>query len=50
MAKGYTQREGLDYRETFSLMAKKFKVRTITSVATFFSWDLHQMDVSNALP
>ncbi|XP_049381351.1 uncharacterized mitochondrial protein AtMg00820-like [Solanum stenotomum] len=37
--KGYTQREGLDYHETLSPVAKMVSVRTIISVTASKEWD-----------
>lgn len=48
VARGYNQREGLDYHETFSPVAKIVKVRIVISIATGHGWEMHQMDVSNA--
>jgi hypothetical protein len=48
VAKGYTQTYGIDYMETFSLVAKLNTVRIILSLAVNLDWPLHQFDVKNA--
>ncbi|GKC25753.1 retrovirus-related pol polyprotein from transposon TNT 1-94, partial [Tanacetum coccineum] len=45
---GKNQVEGLDYNETFSLVANMVTVRTFLAIATAKNWDIHQMDVLNA--
>jgi hypothetical protein len=47
VAKGYAQTYGIDYEETYSLVAKMTIVRTIIVMATTKGWSLHQMDVNN---
>jgi hypothetical protein len=47
VAKGYAQTYGIDYEETYSLVAKMTTVRTIIVMATSKGWSLHQMDVKN---
>jgi hypothetical protein len=47
VAKGYAQTYGIDYEETYSLIAKMTTVRTIIAMATTKGWFLHQMDVNN---
>ena len=48
VAKGYTQSFGIDYQETFALVAKMNTIRVLLSLAVNFSWPLKQFDVKNA--
>nr|GEW39646.1 putative RNA-directed DNA polymerase [Tanacetum cinerariifolium] len=48
VAKGYTQTYGIDYSETFSLVAKIATIRVLFSIAANQGWHLHQFDVKNA--
>ena len=45
VARGFTQKEGIDYDETFSLVTRYTTIRTIISLDAIFGWKLHQMDV-----
>ena len=45
MAKGFTQREGIDYNETFSQVSCKDSFRIITVLVAHYDLELHQMDV-----
>ena len=45
VAKGYAQKEGIDYDETFTLVARYTSIRTMISLAAQMEWEIHQMDV-----
>ena len=46
--RGFTQRPGVDYHETFSPVVKPATVRTVLSLALSQDWPIHQLDVKNA--
>lgn len=48
MAKGYIQKEGVDYEETFSPVAMLKSIRILLSIATCFDYEIWQMDVKTA--
>jgi hypothetical protein len=48
MAKGFTQRERIDYNETFSPVSSKDSFRIIMALVTHYDLELHQMDVKTA--
>ena len=45
MAKGFTQREGIDCNETFSLVSCRDSFRIIMTLVVHYNLELHQMDV-----
>ena len=45
MAKGYTQKEGVDYKETFSLVVRFASVRLILAIVANLNLELYQMDI-----
>ncbi|KAK8948501.1 hypothetical protein KSP39_PZI005632 [Platanthera zijinensis] len=48
VAKGFTQREGIDYKETFSPVSLKDSFRVIMALVAQYDLELHQMDVKTA--
>jgi hypothetical protein len=46
--RGFTQRPGIDFSETFSPMVKPAIVQTVLSLALSRGWPIHQLDVNNA--
>ena len=48
VAKGFTQTFGIDYCETFALVAKLNSIRIFLSLAANSDWPLYQLDIKNA--
>ncbi|KAL0793897.1 hypothetical protein Bca101_065274 [Brassica carinata] len=48
VAKGYSQKEGVDFQEIFSPVAKHVSIRFILSMVVHFDMELQQMDVKTA--
>ena len=45
VARGFSQKEGIDYDETFALVACFTSIHTIIALAAAMGWKLFQMDV-----
>jgi histone deacetylase 1/2 len=45
--RGFTQRPGIDYDETFSPVVMPTTVRVVLSLALSQNWPIHQLDVKN---
>jgi hypothetical protein len=48
VARGFSQKEGVDYEETFSIVARYTSIREVISLASVMGWKIHQMDVKTA--
>ena len=45
VARGFYQKEGINYKETFVPVETYTSIRTIMALSSMMKWDLHQMDV-----
>jgi hypothetical protein len=45
VARGFSQKEGIDYDETSTSIARYTSIKTIISLASVLGWKFHQMDV-----
>jgi hypothetical protein len=48
VARGFSQKEGEDYDETFAPLERYTSIRTIISLSASIGWNLHQMDVKTS--
>ena len=49
VARGFSQKEGIDFEETFAPVAWYTFVRAVIAIAAAKGWKIHQMDVKTAL-
>jgi len=47
-AKGYSQKEGIYYEDTFASVVKLNKIRLLIALATKHDWKIHELDVKYA--
>ena len=45
VARGFSQKEGVDYEETFAPIARYTSIRTTLAIAAKMGWKLHQMNI-----
>eukprot|EP00253_Pinus_taeda_P014690 PITA_14690 len=45
VVRGFSQKEGIDYEETFPPTTRYTKIRSLVSLAATMGWNIHQMDV-----
>ena len=45
VAHGFSQKEGIDYEETFAPVARYTSIRLVLALAAMMKWKIHQMDV-----
>ncbi|KAJ0910565.1 putative RNA-directed DNA polymerase [Helianthus annuus] len=48
VAKAFSQKEGINFFETFSPVVKMVTVRCVLTIAVNNGWDLYQLDINNA--
>jgi hypothetical protein len=48
VAKGYVQKEGIDFSEVFAPVARLESVRLLLAIAAHHSWEVHHTDVKSA--
>eukprot|EP00253_Pinus_taeda_P012297 PITA_12297 len=48
VAKGYAQKEGINYKETFAPVSRYTSIRTVISLVAWMGCDIHHMDVKTS--
>lgn len=49
MAQGFTQNKGLDFGETYALVARLESIRILLAFATHHNFKVYEMDMKSAL-
>ena len=49
VARGFSQKEGIDYEETFAPATRYTSIRTVITLASNMKWKLHQMDIKTEI-
>ena len=47
-ARGFSQKEGIDYEENFAPIARYSSIRSVLALVAVMKWKIHQMDVKTA--
>ena len=45
---GFSQKEGINYEETFAPIARYTSIRSVLDLAVVMNWKVHKMDVKTA--
>ena len=48
VSRGFSQKEGIDYEETFSPVARYTSIKSVLALAAVMKWKIHQMDVKTS--
>ena len=48
VAKGFTQKEGIDYFDTYASVARIATIQVLIALASIYKLEIHQMDVKTA--
>ena len=48
IARGFSQKEGIDYEESFSPIARHTSIRSVLSLVAIMKWKKHLMDINTA--
>ncbi len=48
IAKGYAQKPGIDYTDTYAPVARMESTRVILHITASLDWEVHQMDIKTA--
>ena len=48
VARGFSQKEGIDYEETFAPVARSSSIISVLALAVVMKWKIHQMDVKTS--